>query len=515
MRNVVRLYSLKIISAIALGIASTSAAAQADWLPRPDQVANAEEQPFIADIFGQISPDDPELLVTKVNAALEKSKGPTQFRGLLLFTRALAFNRLDRRQEAMRDVDESIALLPRFVAPLAFGSHLYAFSDRPERSADYLQRALLLSPDAARRISDYDVAGIMRRLRERDQDRRVRRLSAALVESGWQEGDVTAMSSINRAALEHYLEEGKRAEAVALIPKISNPVDSYIMLSQKRYESVWPEIEAWAGPKQNKQWQLYLTNMRDRWRSSDNMNDAVTYARALDAADADEKVVAEFLPVLNRNLDQRLDSDALFLVPQVATSLARLGRGDEALALFDRIQKIWPLDWGANALNISLNRARLLGRIGRYEDSLAAFKESYKAAERYGSEVNDGALSASRLSDACSLYKLGRKDEAISMAIQVNNMPAAELAELFSCMEQPERIRELYLRDLRVEQRRANIISILQPNSNRWPEGSRMAATGEQLRALGSDPEIIKAIEPYGRIMSYAASDGAREVLDK
>lgn len=502
----------------ALTVATTSAAAQSGWLPRPDQVADANEQPLVGPVFGSLvinMPSNPPAALAEVDKALAKATNPTPFRGLLLFARSGILSEMDRDAEALTAIDQSITLLPRYAGPLVAGSKRYAYTDRPDRAADYVQRAIMVDALTVRVFDDQQISSIMLRLKESSDNRRARRLAVTLVENDWQEGDASTMSMIARMAAEQYLSDNKVDAARAIIPRVLDPDDTYAMLAQKSYQPLWSTIEQWAGPRLSNQWPVYLINMRDRWKSSARFDDGLDYANALLAANADAALVEEFLPALNRPLDAKKDYDVVYLAPKIAGALTRLGRSNEALALYEKLQIVWPLNSNASALNIGLNRAYLLQSLGRYDESLRAFDIALKAAKAFGSEVNSNAWRRSHASRACSLFQMGRASEAMTIALSINQLPAPNLADLYFCMDQPGKARELYLRDLKMDDLRSGVIMALQPTAIKWPAGSPMEKLQSQKRALAYDPTLLEAVEPYGRIMPYALEDSAPKALTK
>lgn len=498
--------------AILLLVTSSFASAQMQFLPLPNQIAEPDEQALIAPVFGEAIREaeaNPNSALAKVDAAIASTTKPTPFRGLLLFVRANILMQLKRVEEAQRSVDESVTLLPRYLGPLGLGAQIYGYSDRPERAANYIQQALLIDPRSARMFSSDQIDSILRRLRNSNDRRTAGRLASALIENGWQEGDRSTKSTITRLAIQHYLDGDNIDAAKRLIPSVVSPEDSYKMLTQKSFDRLWPEIETWAGPKQSKQWSVYLVNVRNRWRASGRIDDGLDYASALADAGDDQTLVEQFLPALNSKLDPKVDYDAVFLAPKVGQALARLGRYDDALALYDKMQAIWPLDSMASALNFSLNRAVTLHWAGRHQESIDAFSASYEAAKRFGSEVNGDALANSKIVEGCALYKLGRKAEAADVALMVYGAPASHQASLYFCMGQPEALKKLYLRDIRDENRRDVIIMALQPDISSWPKGSIKADLRAQERTFKMDADLVKAIERYGRILPYTSGDGA------
>jgi tetratricopeptide (TPR) repeat protein len=223
----------------------------------------------------------------------------------------------------------------------------------------------------------------------------------------------------------------------------------------------------------------------------------------LDAAGHDETLIRTFAPLFHRQIDARRHTPLVFIASPVASALARRGRWDEALAIYDKALKAWPAGGSANALNLSANRARTQVMRGDFAAGLTALDAAIADAGKWGGEVNRGAQAAMHLYRACALAALGRTAEDVTSTMTVaarRGVDPTAYARLLVCKNDLPAARKIILGALANEEMRDEVLPLLRPRGDK-PYDSEyartMAARAEQLRL---DPALQRAAARYARL---------------
>lgn len=498
------------IAALALWAFLPPAPAAAEFLPSPARLQGpAPVLRELTDMLVNRGGPEPERL-GRLDAMLAQLPEPTELRGFVQYARAVNLRQRGRIPEAREAVEESIRLLQRYSAPLLFAADMEAYADRPELAADHLIRASHIDPGIVRQYDSQDLLNLRGRLGDRYDTRRIGRLAERMVAIGWQGEDLRLRSLLALDAIRGRMESGDVAGARRLVPRLIVPGHIQALLIVDRYRGLWPDIETWAGSRLERQWPLYLGELRARFRASGDPAAVRRYATALREADHFETIVRDILPLFHRPLDRLRDYDLVWVAPIVADALARLGRWQDIDTLFDRAAAAWPLGTDANALNIAANRARLLLIGGRTREGLAAMDAAIADARRRRGEVSEPALASMHLARACGLADAGRDREALdSASFVLGARDLTDIAELHLCFGRHEAARTALIEGLADERRREEVLQFVQPQTGPPMQSDHGRTMQERRRALRADPILIAAAQRHGRVLPFAASAGA------
>jgi tetratricopeptide (TPR) repeat protein len=277
----------------------------------------------------------------------------------------------------------------------------------------------------------------------------------------------------------------------------------------RRLEPLWPELEAWGGPRQQDLWRLHLNELRAQWKSSEDHERARDYIYALRRANHYSQIVADFLPLF-ADPDPEKDYDTLWIAAPLASSLAQLGRWDEADALLTRLLLVWPVGKDANALNLIANRGRLRYERGKQAEAIADLSVAIADGERREGEVSASALASMHLALACSLHELRRDAEAIpSSAYVLGNGFWVTRAKLHLCFGRQEAARDALLAGLENESEREQVVDFMQIENEPPAPSELERRLAERRRALLQDPQLLAAVARHGRILTYPLRAGA------
>lgn len=483
-----------------------------NFLPPLEALALPGEQVVLDQFLARTKgAHDPAVILGSADEALTQLHSPTKLRGFIQLVRARALGALHRELDAVEAAEESAQLLPGYSAPLILAFQDNAYLSRTAQATEYLMRAIAVDPVTARTIDDYEINNLLGRLNGFHDDARARAISDRLLQIGWIGSHLDSRSSLAVGAIKMHIDQGETEAARALVPRLLDPKDSRDLLIMKTYSAVWPDIEAWAGHRLERQWPIYLREARERWESGRTSIAARDYLSALTTAGEYETAVRELLPLFDN--PRKDDVELIFMVPPLAKSLARLGRWDDAEALFDRAQRVWPLGSQANALNVSANHSVLLLNRGRANDALQMMDASLADARKWGPEVGAGALAAMHHERACMLHELGRDAEAgasVVQALAVQTGSAAAMLHL--CMGDPAAAKRDLLDALQSEATRDDVVGFVQLSDERpypTPYAMRQRAAADALR---SDPDVLSAIAKYGRVLPWRLNEAVREM---
>lgn len=482
-------------------------------MPPLAELATPEEAPQQAALIDAMRGPvrrDPTLMLSTLDRILADLPKPTRLRGVVQMGRALAFETMDRHQEAAAAIDEAIRLLPDYSGPRLAAAMIHLYSNDPGLAADDILRASELDPRAVQSLEDYEMEGVMHRLDAVRDHKRARQLSERLLALGWTGSGVRSRSDLAKAAIQRAVEDGDLARARELVPSLLDPAAHYALLSLKAYAPIWGEIETSGGPMLKDAWRTYLDEAQRRWEASHDLERGADYAAALRTAGANDRVIATFLPLFDADRNAERDWSLLFVAPKVAGALMSEGRVADAIGVYDRAARTWPLGSSANALNLAANRASALLYADRPADALAQIDLAIRDSHRWPGEVNSDAIAKMHGVRACALYALGRaREAAVSATIAGEAGHPREEARVATCKGDPAGARAALIKGLQFPEERPDIVEFLQPPG----EPAVPTAYGRSQRAaeeaLRHDPRVLAALEPYGRVMTYAENAAA------
>lgn len=478
-------------------------------LPAIDALPPAERAQLQQLLLDMSNTQTPVAGIAVADKLLARVSEPSRLRGMVQFFRAAALAAADREPAALSAIEESIRLLPEHSAPLLAAAGIYAYSHTPGRGADHLLRAAEIDPAAIRSLDEWTIQSLFHRLRAENDKRRVQAVSERLLAIDWQGQRLGAQSKLALDTIKAKLARRDVAGARALVPRLLDPADSYNLLMLRDAEPIWPDIERWAGPKLERQWAIYLREARSRWEASKSPETLADYSTALGQANHDRTLVRTVLPLFDAP-DPEADVDLIFEASRLAGALARQGRWADVDAMFVKALKVWPLDGGANALNLASNRAAYLFRAGRTQEAAKQMDEALATVPRWGEQVNADAVRAMHWHKACGLTMAGRKAEAaVSIAAVLGHDRASSKASLRLCMDDREGAKRELLDALRDPDRRDQVISFLQPTNQPGAKSRHSELLYARNEALRVDPELVKGAAPYGRVLPFRVSEGA------
>jgi tetratricopeptide (TPR) repeat protein len=492
------------LSAAAMLMASAPAAAEP--IPRPEAVALPDERPLLPELLSALSPTaDAAAAVVKFDGVLAKLPRQTPLRGLVQFFRAHALEDSERQSEALTAIEESIRLLPEHSAPLFVAAEFYAYGDQPGKAVDYLLRAARMDPDSLNQLDDYSANNLLLRLGESNDRMRRKLLSDRLLETGWRAGRSSTISKMAFEVLEGRIDSGNVVGAGAMLPRIATPWLLARLLTEKKFSPLRGAAEDWAGSRLEKLWPIYLRQARSEWEASNDLEIGRDYVLALETAGHDETIIRTFAHLFQKPINTDEQTPLLFIASPVANALARQGRWNEALGIFDSALKAWPAGSSAAPLNLSGNRARILLMRGDFEAAHSGLDAVIADAGKWGGEVNHGAIAAMHLNRACALAALGRSAEDVTsssiVAARQSVDPSAYI-RLLLCKNDLPGARRIVLDALADERIRNDVLPLLLAPSNKPFDSAYARTMAARLEALRTDGSLREAAAKHVRLLT-------------
>jgi len=467
-------------------------------MPDPKFVVLIEEMARLSDR------GDVAAVLKKLDAGLATYVDPGSERGLLLGLRAAALEDMDKPAEALADIDQAVAMVP----------------DEPDirfRQAT-LQRSVGKNADAARTmifIADAfpdELAGLNIRwvgslIRDLDGDKNMQfELAMALASRGYDLADQPGrVDWIVAYAILGLIERDRDDEARALVPRLIDTSTIIEMMIDRRYESLWPALEAKAGPQARTALAAERAAIEAAWRrdpgnierTADYANSLQAAGRPLDAVNLGAPLVADMAKIAQQG------EPGFWLVNAQAQALASAGRVDEADALFRKLLALG-LEKHPDLISMAINHSSMLLDEGRTASALEAADALDALEPGYMSDYGRMWVWETQ---ACANAALGRAEPTAAALAKLQgkqdqNVDAALLALL--CADKLDDAELILLKRLADPDKRGAVLTALQDFEPAAPDPFADAMRAKLL-ALRDRPAVRKAIEAEGRILTIAA----------
>lgn len=234
------------------------------------------------------------------------------------------------------------------------------------------------------------------------------RWSLEAVRNGRQEsiGQPFAMSLATNAL------DSAATEESDLVPVLLNQIRSVDaltrMLAQRRYSTIWPQVEARVGPHMSSLLAQMMQEERALFVAADPGSTAALFRMAFVLySDRQYQAVVDLVnDWRSRHPGREIDENLAWSINQQAFALLKLGRIDEVDRAMAEVAEL-PVGNRSWVINFAINRAELLLANERFEAALAAAR---RAQEMRGSAFAGVSIARVR---ACSLANLARHDEAM------------------------------------------------------------------------------------------------------
>lgn len=384
------------------------------------RVAAQEKPPreaTTAEVFRRLQtmPDAAQQL-TVIDRALAALMQPTPDRGMLLCMRSEVLEGLNRSAEARLSFDQCRVLLPNEPKVLLASARYNLIDGRPVEATGQLIRAAALQPSLVNQVSVETMQSLLRQLRYAGRDELASQLIETLVSTGYGREDPRAFSALLLSVIIYRLNDGKTAEAVALLPSMIDPDAGLRLMIDRRATSIWPDLDRWAGGDFTAQRNAYVEATQARFLAENTPAALRPYADALAKtgrrADA-IKLLSTWVGAHGRDDDEAWELARSTV--RLALFLAGDGRRAEGIA---RMQAALALGAGGTyaTANITPNLVTELLLQNDYKGALDVLDKHTPAASDLESPAALGYFVALR---GCAEEGLGRSAEANAALLTV------------------------------------------------------------------------------------------------
>ncbi len=399
------------LSILLLLIGTPAAAQQTAGEPLPDLAAMTVEQllALARDSGNRWTADACAFGVPVTQALRDKSGDQPQFRRVNLVAQALCADEEGRYADGLSLTHQINGLSPQ--EPIV-DLPLY-FAWRLDDTDSTLATLHAVDGNGFDQISQDTFWRTRRLLHQHNRSAELEALTLDWVERGsLEQMNDDLREAVAFVALRGAATLGRSDNVNAMLQAIRSPQTYITLLTQRRFEPFWPQIEARAGQNLARVGAEHVRITAERLAAApddrDNFSGAAhalhyngEYARAIELARSWQARAERGLAIM--------EGDAWALNIQAYAHDA-LGQTSVADAVFDELAAVDPIqhDW---VVNFVINRAsRLVGQ-GRWNEGLAATDLARTVAETQGTNYAKALIARDR---ACALQKLGRGDEAAS-----------------------------------------------------------------------------------------------------
>ncbi|MEI6486169.1 MAG: hypothetical protein WCO11_07855 [Sphingomonadales bacterium] len=315
------------------------------------------------------------------------------------------------------------------------------------------------------------------------------------------DGDSLRLSVIAGLARRDRLDDAK-----PIIEKLINTANIARLAIDRRYQTLWPALEARLGPGADIADNAFIAAAEKRLAANPKSVVAMAgVAEALNIASKEPEAL-ERLKDIGATPDAlaKLSSRELWTLNLKAGLLNEAGRLDEALALLDAVAAL-PADGRPNGLAFRLIAADMAEENGRHADALA------RAAALASADLNDFGKQALTAITVCALARSGKPAEAQKAAAALPavwnkdaNNRAVQAA--WGCLGKLDTAAALLIKRLENEDSRDDTLFELQPFLVNDRPNAPDRATKATLRLLKARPDVKAAFAKYGRDLPAAIS---------
>lgn len=442
-------------------------------------------------------------------ALLDAMRAATEFpleRGRIDGLRSFALARANRIPEARDAIEASVAATSAPTMLLLRQLFLLrAFTGDAKAAGDTV---LLIAATDAKGLDTLPTEVLTDVVRAAQTDgSRGFELDYALVTAGWSPPDATIgdVDWVRQRLATGLADRDRLEEARPVIAAILNPASLVRLGIDRRFQKLWPEIEARLGPGADIADAAYVSATKARFdEAPTSLVARLGYAEALNIASREPEAIAIADVAKTPEELAKLSNREIWLVNLQAELLADDGKVDAALARLAALNATPPAG-RAGMIGTIINEALLAQGLGRTEVALTV-ADAAEARIPPGSDVARAYLAQAR---ACALADLGRKDEALKAAAPLIDKPDSNddshLAAMI-CLGRLDAAAAAIIRRLGNPEERASMLFMLQPFLLAERPTPRDAEQRTALRALKARPDVKAAFLKAGRDMPAAVS---------
>jgi hypothetical protein len=445
-----------------------------------------------------------------LDAMLPTTELPLE-RGKIEALRSFALARQGRLPEARKAIEAGIASNP---APsLLLLRQLFllrAFDGDPTGAADTLQLIAASDPAGLAQLPTEVVSQVMRGISK--DEARAFDVDYSLVAAGWQPADATLadVDWLRLRLITGLVRRGRLDDARPILDQVLNPVVLVRLGIDRRFQALWPAIEARLGPGADIADAGYVGAAKARFdkalldRAPTSLVARLGYAEALNIASREAEAMGVADVARTPAELAALSDREIWLVNLHAVLLGDAGRIDAAMARYAALNAT-PIAPHPALIGTIINEALFAESVDRPRDALAAIDRAM-AQGRFTNDFGNLYLAQVR---SCALGQLGDKAAAATAAAPLIAKPTenddAYLAAML-CLGRIDDAAAAVLRRLASDEDRTEMLFELQPFLINDKTKLRDARARAGMRALKARPDVKAAYAKAGRDLPAAVA---------
>lgn len=288
-------------------------------------------------------------------------------------------------------------------------------------------------------------------------------------------------------------------DAAPIIAALINTANIARLAVDRRYQSLWPALEARLGPGADTADAAFIAAAEKRLAANPQSVIArAGVAEALNIASKEPEALARMMDVgATPDALARLSNRELWTLNLKAALLAEAGRTDEALEVMDAVAAL-PAEGRPSLLSFRILGADMAEESGRHADALA------RAAAADSADLNDFGKQALAGIRTCALARSGKLADAQNVAATMpagwskdGNNRAVQTA--LACVGRMDAAAAVLIKRLEDESSRDDALFELQPFLINDRPNAPDRATKAALRTLKARPDVKAAFLKWGR----------------
>jgi tetratricopeptide (TPR) repeat protein len=478
-----------LLAPLAAVLIAAAPAAPASAPPREVQLARA------AELLDAGKADEALTILNGLLAASDLPADKGQVEGLRSFALARAGKFAEARTAIEFAVDAAMtptALLMRQLFVLR------ALTDDVPAAGQALQLIAATDPKWLAELPTELVSAV---LADTKEDDRKFDLALTLVTAGYAPADQTVADgdALRLMVIAGLARRDRLDEAQPVIAALVNTVSVVRLAIDRRFQSLWPGLEARLGPGADTADAAFIKAAEAALaKAPQSIVARAGVAEALNIASKEPEALARIADIgTTPEALTAMNDRELWAVSLKANLLADAGRTDEALAALDAVAAL-PVESHPNAAAFRIIAADMAEEAGRHADAIKRVEAiDAKGLNPFGTQ----ALASIR---TCALARLGRTAEATAAAAGLppgwtadGNNRAVQAA--FACLGRMDAAAALLIKRLEADDSRDDVLFELQPFLIADRPTAPDRATKAALRTLKARPDVKAAFVKYGR----------------
>lgn len=259
----------------------------------------AATDPSDAKVFAALAklPRDASLetRMEAVNKLIASSDLTPLTRGKLQCTRGNLFQNMGKLTQAADAYQECLRWMPDEPRLLLGLVDLYQELNNSAQAARYMLDYVAASATPDPHVDPAFIQSLSRQLQYDDKNDLDLKLSAALVKKSWfREEDPVYFSSLAYNAMLLDMGRGDTEAALAMLPEITSPDTGVLLLADRRFQPIWPQVERWAGNDMAAQRKATLETAKAAYAKNPTAENRLAYLSAMQETGERKQAIEEY-----------------------------------------------------------------------------------------------------------------------------------------------------------------------------------------------------------------------------